>query len=131
MGRSPFARNNALWISALTTVIGLVFTVFAFFADYNAANWTDVYESLVPQETSAGSWNLLVRVVAPVVLVSGAWYLGEQIMARRTFNRLINEEKKSAFQDNLEELEDAARKLPKEYEERLDERTEQVISRRR
>lgn len=129
MGRSPFARNNTLWMSSLATVVGLVLTVLAFTAEPAAAGWNAFYERTVPVGGDQ-DWNLLVRVVAPIILVSGVWYLGEQIIARRKFERLINAEKKSAFQDNLDELEETARKLPKEYEERLNEKTESFVSRR-
>lgn len=129
MGRSPFARNNTLWMSSVATLVGLVGTVLAFTAEPTAAGWNAFYENAVPVG-GGQDWNLLVQVVAPVVLLSGAWYLGEQIIARRKFERLINAEKKSAFQDNLEQLEETVQKLPKEYEERLDEKTESFVSRR-
>lgn len=130
MGRSPFARNNALWMSAVATAVGLVFTVLAFTAEPTAAGWNAFYESNVPVGGDQ-DWNLAVRVIAPIVLATGVWYLGEQILARRKFERLINLEKKSEFQKNLDKLEETTKKLPKDYEERLDEKTESFVSRRR
>jgi thiaminase len=130
MGRSPFARNNALWMSVVATVVGLVLTVLAFAADYGAANWTDVYEAYVSAGETGGNWNRLVQVLAPVVLATGLWYVGEQILARRSFNELIDTDSKSEFQSNLEELEDTVGKLPKSYEERLQEKREQFVMRR-
>lgn len=131
MGRSPFARNNAMWMSVVATLVGLAFTVIAFLADYDAAGWTDFYEAWVPSGSSGGNWNRLVQVVAPVVLVTGLWYLGEQILARRKFNSLIDTESKSEFQRSLDELEETVKKLPKSYESRLQEKRDQFVSRRR
>lgn len=130
MGRSPFARKHTLWMSSVATVVGLALTVLAYTAEPTAGGWNAFYEQAVPMESTEGSWNLLVKVVAPIVLVSGAWYLGEQILARRKFEDLIGTEKKSAFQDNYEELQEAAAKLPKRYEERLDEKANEFVSRR-
>lgn len=131
MGRSPFARKNTLWMSAAATLLGIAFTVLAFMADYDAAGWTDFYEAWVPQGTGAGNWNRFVQVVAPIVLVSGAWYLGEQLLARRKFNRMIDTESKSEFQRNLDELEETAGKLPQRFKERLEDKREEFVSRRK
>lgn len=116
-------------MSSVATLVGLALTVLAFTAEPTAGGWNAFYERTVPVGGDQ-DWNLLARVVAPIVLVSGVWYLGEQIIARRKFERLINAEKKSEFQDNLEQLEETVGKLPKEYEERLDEKTESFVSRR-
>lgn len=130
MGRSPFARKHTLWMSSVATVVGLALTILAYTAEPTAGGWNAFYEQAVPMQTSEGSWNLLIKVVAPIVLVSGGWYLGEQILARRKFENLIEIEKKSAFQDNYEELREQAGKLPKRYEERLDEKADEFLSRR-
>lgn len=131
MGRSPFARKHTLWLSSLATLVGIVFTVLAFAANYEAAGWTDFYEAWVPQGTGAGNWNRFVQVVAPIVLVTGGWYLGEQIIARRKFNRMISTESKSEFQRNLDELEQTAGKLPKRFKEQLEDKREEFVSRRK
>lgn len=129
MGRSPLLRKNALWMSAVATILGLVFTVLAFTHDGRPAGWNSVYESTVP--TTAGQdWNLLVQILAPTTLVAGGWYLVEQIMARRTYNEIMGLEKKSEFNQRLQELKEAAGKLPKQYEERVREKEEDFRSRR-
>lgn len=130
MGRRLFLRNNALVISAVVLVIGLVLTVLAYTAAYPASGWNAFYENLVPSSTSEGDWNLLVRVVAPIVLLVGIWYVGEQLLARRKFNRLMGVDKKSDFSKNVTTLTETAKKLPKRYEEQLQEKERSFKSRR-
>lgn len=127
MGRHPFLRNNLLWISIVILLIGIALTVVAYSAP--GADWTDPYESMLPS-AGGGDWNMLIRVVAPVILITGAWYVGEQIIARRRFNRLINAEKKSEFQQNLPTLEETVRDLPDKYEDRLEQKQTDFKSRR-
>lgn len=117
-------------MSIVATIAGLALTVLAYTADYGAANWTDFYEGIVPGQTDAGNWNMLVRVLAPILLLTGAWYLGEQIWARYKFNEMISAEKKSEFTKNIPKLEETARKLPKRYEEELKEKQSAFVSRR-
>lgn len=116
-------------MSAVATVVGLVFVVLAYTANQDPGGWNSFYESVVPVGGSQ-DWNLLVRVLAPVVLVSGGWYLGEQIISRRKFDRLVDTKKRSEFQKNYDELEELAGKLPKRYEERLEEKADTFSSRR-
>lgn len=130
MGRSPFARNNSLWMSIVATILGLAFTVLSFTHGGDPAGWNSFYESVVPMSDDAGNWNLLVQLLAIPTLLAGLWYLGEQILARRKFNRLIGLEKKSEFQQRLPELKEEAAKLPQTYEQRLEEKMESFQSRR-
>ena len=117
-------------MSTVATIVGLALTVLAYTADYGAANWTDFYEGIVPGQTDAGNWNMLVRVLAPIALLTGAWYLGEQLWARYKFNEMMSTEKKSEFSKNVPALEKAARKLPKRFEEELKEKQSAFVSRR-
>lgn len=130
MARSPFVRNNMLWMSAVATVTGLVFTVLAFLHDGQPDGITAFYESTVPK-SSDQDWNLAVRIIAPVVLATGLWYVVEQVRARRTFNEIMGAEKKSEFNQRLPELKEEVAKLPKSYEEELEEKEKDFRSRRR
>lgn len=130
MGRSPFARKHTLWMSSVATVVGIAFTVLAYTANPDPAGWNAFYENVVPVG-GENDWNLLVQVLAPVVLASGAWYLGEQALARRKFKDLINEESKKEFQRNMDELEETVKKLPKRYEDRFEEKVESFKMKRR
>lgn len=129
MGRSPFVRNNTLWMSAVATVVGLVFTVLAFLHDGQPSGAIAWYESTVPS-TPGQDWNLAVQILAPVTLATGVWYLAEQIMARRKFEEIIGLEKKSEFNQRLPEAKEEVKKLPKSYEERLEDKEESFRSRR-
>ncbi len=129
MGRSSFVRNNTLWMSTVATLAGLLFTVLAFLHDGDPSGWTSFYESRVPNDPGQ-DWNLAIRILAPVVMLTGVWYLVEQIKARRTFNEIMGLEKKSEFNQRLPELKEEVTKLPKKYEEELDEKETGFRSRR-
>lgn len=130
MARSAFARNNALWMSALATLVGLVFTVLAFLHDGQPSGFIAFYERTVPTGPDT-NWNLAVKIIAPVVLATGVWYLVEQIKARRKFNEIMDLEKKSEFNQRLPELKEEVRKLPKTYEQELSDKEKDFRSRRR
>lgn len=130
MGRSAFARNNALWMSVVGTLLGILLTVLAFTHGGTPAGWNAAYERLVPS-TPGEDWNLAVQILAPVLLLTGVWYAVEQIQARRTFNEIVGLEKKSEFNQRLPELKEEVKKLPKSYEEQLEDKEESFRSRRR
>jgi hypothetical protein len=128
MARSPFVRNNTLWMSAAATLIGLAFTVLAFLHDGQPSGWTAFYERTVP--TSPDNWNLAIQILAPVVLVTGLWYLVEQIKARRKFEEIMDLGKKSEFNQRLPELKEEVRKLPTSFEEDVEAKEKDFRSRR-
>lgn len=129
MGRRTFLRNYALPLSLVVLAVGLVGTVLSYTASYPAGGWNAFYENTVPGGTDQ-DWNLAVRVIAPIVLLSGIWYTGEQVLARRRFNRLMGAEKKSDFSKNIARLEDTVKVLPRSYEDRLQEKENSFKSRR-
>lgn len=129
MARSPFVRNNTLWMSAAATLIGIVFSVLAFLHDGQPDGLTAFYESNVPKNPDQ-DWNLAVQILAPVVLATGLWYLVEQIQARRTYNEIMDLEKKSEFNQRLPELKEEVRKLPKSYEEEVQAKEKDFRSKR-
>ena len=122
-------RNNALPISLLVLLLGLALTVLAYTAAYPANGWNAFYENLVPGGTDQ-DWNLLVRVVAPIVLLIGVWYTVEQLLARRKFHRLLDVERKSDLHKNMQTLDDTVKVLPRSYEDRLLEKEAAFKSRR-
>lgn len=130
MARSPFVRNNALWMSAVATLVGLVFTVLAFLHDGQPSGVIAFYERNVPTGPDT-NWNLAVKIIAPVVLATGLWYLVEQVKARKKFNDIMDLEKKSEFNQRLPELKEEVKKLPKEYEEDVSAKEKDFRSRRR
>ncbi|MHB8585591.1 MAG: DUF3198 domain-containing protein [Thermoplasmatota archaeon] len=129
MGR--FLRNNLLWISGVTAAVGLVLTVIAWMLAYFDTPYLNWYRAILSpvnkwmdgaSGTTNTDFNLILMVVAPIVLLSGAWYLGEQIADRRRFERLMETDKKSDFARNRKELEELARDLPDSYRQRIKER---------
>lgn len=119
-----------MWMSAVATLVGGVLFVLSIAAN-QGAGWVAFYTDVVSSGGTEANWNKAVMLVSGVVFATGAWYLGEQIVARRKFNRLIGMEKKSEFQQNLDSLRETVKKLPQEYEERFEEKSEEFTSRRR
>ncbi|MDX1610897.1 MAG: DUF3198 domain-containing protein [Candidatus Thermoplasmatota archaeon] len=118
-----------LTIGIIVALLGLVLVGISYSVDYTSANWTDFYEDILPR-TDNGDWNLVVRVLSPIILLTGAWYAGEQLIYRRRFQALMETDKKSDFSRNLSDLEDLARDLPEKYMEELEEKQATFRSRR-
>lgn len=121
-----------LEIGVAVTLVGLLFTVVAAatYLDALALPW---YRNLVCAGATAGAcedWNLWVLVVAPLVLLTGGFYAGEQVRMRRRFRQLLDTNKKSEFLHNRRDLEDLARRLPKRFEERIEEKEGEFRSNR-
>lgn len=130
MGRSPFARNNALWMSIAAALVGGVLFVFSIAANQEAS-WVAFYTDMVPSGGTEANWNKAVMLISGVVFATGAWYVVEQVNARRRFNRMMNSEKKSEFQQNMDTLQETVGLLPKSYEESFEEKRDKFDSRRR
>lgn len=106
-------------IGGLVAAVGLVLTVISFtyaFADA-APGWLGWYDGIVDQPQ--GNWNTVVIIVGPILLIMGGFYLGEQIVLRRRFERLIDTTKKSEFTSRRRDLDDLSKRLPTNFSERL------------
>lgn len=125
-----WTRNHILEIGGAVLVVGLVLTIVSFtyaFADARPA-WLDSYASLVEREE--GNYNLVLFIVGPVMLLVGVFYVGEQIVLRRRFERLLDTPKKSEFTSRRKELEDLARRLPSGFLAKIDEKEAEFKSKR-
>lgn len=95
------------------------------------ASWVAFYTDVVSSGGTDANWNKAVMLVSGVVAVTGVWYVVEQVMARRRFDRMMGTEKKSEFQQNMETLRETVKKLPVAYEDAFEEKSEEFTSRRR
>jgi hypothetical protein len=128
MGRHAFFRNHLLAIAVVVTIVGLVPTVVAYLvADYGGVSpgpsW---YTDLVPND----GWNLWVKIVAPLVLLTGLWYLGEQLLLRRKLHRLVDTGKRSDLVRNMSQIEGILGRLPRSFEKRVQEKEGAIKSKR-
>ena len=124
MGR--FTKNNMLAIGTFVFALGLVLSALAWanaYSETTVLDWYDGVLALVPGQGEGGQdWNVLLMIVGPVLLVTGAFYGGEQLVLRRRFDRLIDTAKKSEFVSNRKDLEDLAKRLPTGYRRRVEEK---------
>jgi hypothetical protein len=124
-----------LWVSAVITALGLVATVVSWvlalvpappnssYMDWYRALLSPINKWMVSASGSANSdFNLVLMIAGPIVLLSGAWYLGENIADRVRFEKLMKTDKKSDFAKNRKDLEDLARDLPDSYRKRIKEK---------
>lgn len=113
-------RENRLEIAGTVAVLGFVLTVVSYTAYLADPGFLASYEGAV-----VGGWNLWVMAIAPFMLLAGGWYAGEQVLLRRRFEEKIDIDRRSEYRDRVRELEGMVEKLPRRYEERLDEQVEE------
>ena len=124
MGR--FTRNNMLAIGTTLAAVGLVVTALAWTNAYSRTSLLDPYDAFLevfPGQGERGQdWNVLFMILGPVLLITGAFYAGEQLLLRRRFERLLDTTKKSEFVSRRKDLEDLARRLPTSYRSRIEQK---------
>ena len=110
-----------LEIGAVTLALGVILTVISFvyaFVDPPSRTWLDWYAGIV--ERPEGNYNLILFILGPILLLTGAFYFGEQLILRRRFERLLDTPKRSEFSSRRRDLEDLARRLPEGYGARIE-----------
>lgn len=127
---AKWTRNHMMEIGAVLLIIGLVGTIISWvynFAD-TTPGWLASYGTLVNR--GEGNYNLFVFIVAPIVLLLGAFYVGEQIVLRRRFERLLDTPKRSEFTSRRRDLEHLSRRLPEGYSKRISQKESEFVSKR-
>ena len=120
-----------LEIGAITLALGVILTVISFvyaFVDPPSRTWLDWYANVV--QRPEGNYNLILFILGPILLLTGGFYLGEQIVLRRRFERLLDTPKRSEFSSRRRDLEDLARRLPEGYSGRIEAKENEFKSRR-
>lgn len=117
---AKWTRNHILEIGAIVLVIGVVMTIISFtysFVDPHPS-WLDGYATLVNRPE--GNYNLVMFIVGPILLIMGGFYMGEQMVLRRRFERLLDTPKRSEFASRRKDLDDLAKRLPQKFEARIE-----------
>lgn len=110
-----------LEIGAVVLALGVILTFISFAYAFLTADkraWLDWYAGLV--ERPEGNYNLILFILGPILLITGGFYVGEQLVLRRRFERLLDTPKRSEFTSRRRDLEDLARRLPEGYMKRID-----------
>lgn len=127
---AKWTKNHKMSIGAVLLAVGLALTIVSFtyaFADSTPA-WLASYHELVHRPE--GNYNLLLFIVGPILLITGGFYVGEQLVFRRRFERMMDTPKKSEFTSRRRELEDIAKRLPDDYRRRIKAKDDEFNSRR-
>jgi hypothetical protein len=125
-----WTKNHMLELGAVLLLAGLVGTIISFtqnFAD-TTPSWLTWYRDLVVRPE--GDFNLILLILAPILLIWGGFWVGEQLVMRRRFERLFDTPKKSEFVSRRSEMEEVAKRLPDAYRKRIAEKERELASRR-
>lgn len=122
------AKNYTLPLSVVVLVLSTVGVVISF--DPILRLFQPLAPGFYVQVLSLGSWRLWILLLSMFGLMGGAWYLGEQLVRRRKFERLLETDKRSDFTSSRKELDELARTLPDRYKPRIHEKEAQFKTRR-
>ena len=127
-----WTKNHMLELGAVLLVIGLIGTTIAvwsnWFTDAGATGFMARYQSYV--QRPQGDFNLLLLIIAPILLIWGAFWVGEQMILRRRFDRLLDTPKRSEFTSRRSQLEEMTKRLPDGYRGRIKEKENEFVSKR-
>ena len=125
-----WTKNHMLELGIVLLILGLLGTVVSFvlnFAD-TTPSWLASYEDLVRRPQ--GDFNLILLIAGPILLIWGGFWVGEQMVLRRRFERLLDTPKRSEFTSRRSELESMTKRLPDGYRKRITEKESEFVSRR-
>ena len=125
-----WTKNHMLELGVLLGVVGLVGTIIAFTYKYakSTPSWLSWYGKLVARPE--GDYNLILFIAAPIVLIWGAFWFGEQLVLRRRFDRMLDTPKKSEFSSRRSDLEELVKRLPDGYKQRIKDKESEFVSKR-
>ena len=128
---AKWTRNHMLELGAVTLALGVILTFISFAYAFLSADkrpWLDWYANLV--QRPEGNYNLILFILGPILLLTGGFYLGEQVVLRRRFERLLDTPKRSEFSSRRRDLEELARRLPEPYMGRIEAKENEFKSKR-
>lgn len=131
---AKWTKNHRLEIGVILLIVGLALTAvswtYSFAWDRFTATpeWLASYDALVYRD--GADYNLILLIGGPIVLIMGIYYVGEQIVFRRRFERLIDTPKRSEFATRRRDLEEISRKLPDSFGERIRQKESEFVSKR-
>jgi len=117
-------------IGGILLVVGLVGTLISWIYNFvqPPPGWLSTYDGWVNR--GEGNYNLFLFIAAPILLIMGGFYFGEQVVLRRRFERMLDTPKKSEFASRRRDLEDLSKRLPEAYAKRISEKESEFVSKR-
>lgn len=110
-------HEHTLEISAVGVVVSgvlLLFNILMYLPDYAP--------SLAGISNQMGDWKYWLFIIPPLFLMICGFYLGDNVLKRRKFNKLVNTTSKANFLRNLDDIEYLAWKLTERHAAIVDEK---------
>ena len=125
-----WTKNHMLELGLVLGVVGLIGTIIAFAYRFmkTTPSWLSWYGNIVARPE--GDYNLILMIVAPILLIWGGFWIGEQLVLRRRFERMLDTPKRSEFTSRRSELEQLSRRLPDGYKQRIAAKESEFVSKR-
>lgn len=127
---AKWTKNHMLELGVVIGVVGLVGSIIAFTLRFakQTPSWLASYRTLVVRPE--GDWNLVLLIVGPILLIWGGFWVGEQVVLRRRFERMLDTPKRSEFSARRSELETLSKRLPDGYKKRIAAKEAEFVSKR-
>ena len=111
-----------MMLSAILFVVGIIMMTVGVLWYFTLIQPTIANTSLEWFAEKLGNWGWWILISAPFILIVGIWYLFDQIMVRKKFNKLVSPNSKANFVKNISEIEESIWKLSGRYRERFEEK---------
>jgi len=115
-------REYMMMLSAILFVVGIIMMTVGVLWYFTLIQPTIANTSLEWFSEKLGNWGWWILISAPFILIVGIWYLFDQIMVRKKFNKLVSPNSKANFVKNISEIEESIWKLSGRYRERFEEK---------
>ena len=128
-------RDYTLQVSALLTILFIIMIVFGGLSLFAY----DKYGDSIPEpiddwvaslhganDPDDPKYDLCLFPIGGLLVMFSGWYLGDAIVKRRQFEKMLDSESKSEFLENLDELEEMAWKLSSKHEMRVMDKKEEL-----
>lgn len=132
---AKWTKNHRMELGIVLAIVGLIITFVSWtyeFTKPDFPSWLATYDAYVfrTEGDLRGDYNLILFIVGPILLIWGGWWVGEQIVLRRRFERLIDTPKRSEFSSRRKELDELSRRLPEGFGRRVKDKETEFVSKR-
>jgi hypothetical protein len=127
-------RDLMLLWSSLITMLSLFAIIFGGLSIYKAstpgARFPEPLSGILDSLHAPQQVDLCLLPLGMLIVLFSGWYMGDQIVKRKRFNKLIDTESKSKFLDNQDEIEELAWRLSTKHEHIVMEKKKELKIRR-
>jgi len=113
-------KNNRIWISLATTIVGAAGLFFSICGDPVFGVWNVSIMSKFAE--MVGQWNWWIFLLSIIAAIAGAGYFIDFLRKKSEFMEMIDTNSKKAFLEKQEDIEMLAWKLGTSFEALVDEK---------